>query len=345
MAEVSGTKPESNSRNAENDIAKARRPEGYLYASYGPEKYLKDAVISALTLKRYDKKRPVALACSREHRQLLESLAFETPFDLVLDLDEDHQSIVGYKHNIHHYMPFERNLYLDSDMIWCRNPEKLWLALRPYAYTITGQESADVFFGSHKNIRILVDILLRRRQRTLRRFGLTSLTRVQTGVMYAADPQTTLEVNKMASEMLKRKSETHFVSRKREKGRNLESCEWSLGMAVTMLNLHVYPWFNAQESIQLDFIRPLTKSNSDYSEVSCKYYCNPFVHSLRGIRNNFARTLLFTLFRFLPRGSDHLWVTPYILHFGWKHQKPWFDHFVNQEWNKLNNNIDSSSIR
>ncbi len=343
MADVSGTKPESKPGKDDSNSGYDRQPEGYLYASYGPEKFLRDAVVSAFTLKRYDTKRPVAIVCSQEHKKILASQPFRSPFDLVLDLNEKHQSIVGFKHNIHHYMPFERNLYLDSDMIWCRNPERLWLALRPYAYTITGQESADVFFGSHKNVRILMDILLRRRQRTLRRFGLSSLARVQTGVMYAADPEITHKVGNLAARLLNSKEQTHFVSRKREKGRNLESCEWSLGMAVTMLDLHVYPWFNAQESIQLDYIRPLTKANSDFSEVSCKYHCNPFVHSLRGIKSNIPRKLLFSLFRLLPRGNDHLWVTPYILHFGWKHQKQWFDQFVNKEWDKLVNIPESES--
>ncbi len=343
MADVSGTKPESNTGETADTAAEVKQPEGYVYASYGPEKFLRDAIISALTLRRYDRKRPISLVCCKKHRQLLKSLPFDPPFDLVLDLDDDHQSIIGYKHNLHHYMPFVRNLYLDSDMIWCRDPDRLWLSLRPYPYTITGQESADVFFGSHKNIRILSDILLRRRQRTLKRFGLNSLARVQTGVMYAADAGITRKVNRLAADILKRKSETHFVSRRKEKGRNLESCEWSLGMAVTMLNLHVYPWFNAQESIQLDFIHPLTKANANYSEVSCKYYCNPFIHSLRGIENNLARNFLFTLFRLLPRGNDHMWVTPYILHFGWGHQKPWFDQFVNREWDKLTSSGDKSS--
>ncbi len=335
MTDASGRKKIKESGKSGSEKRENKAPEGYLYTSYGSEKYLRDAVISARTLKRYDPKRPLALICSEEHKNMLISRPFETPFDFVLNLRPEHQSIVGFKHNLHHYMPFERNLYLDSDMIWCRNPDKVWQSLMPYPYTITGQESADVFFGSHKNIRILWDILLRRRQRTLKRFGMSYLARVQTGVMYAADPEITRKVNELAADLLDRKRETHFVSRTREKGRNLESCEWSLGMAVSMLNLYVYPWFNAQESIQLDFIRPLTRTNDDFTEVSCKYYCNPFIHSLRGIKTDLLRGLLFALFRVMPRSNDHLWITPYILHFGWSHQKPWFDQFAEKEWRQI----------
>jgi hypothetical protein len=334
MAEASGIKTQPKQENVASGAA-GYQQEGYLYTSYGSDKYLRDAVVSATTLKRFDSKRTVALVCSRQHREQLNSAGIESPFDLMIDLHQDHQTIVGFKHNLHNYMPFSRNLYIDSDMIWCRNPDRVWHMLRPYPYTITGQDSADVFFGAHKNIRILLDIVLRRRQRTLRRFGLSHLARVQTGVMYAADPDVTREVNELAKNLLERKAETHFVSRRKEKGRNLESCEWSLGMAVSKMNLFVYPWFNGQESIQLDYIRPLTRASEDFSEVSCKYFCNPFVHSLRGVNNGVMRNMLFRLFRALPRGNDHIWVTPYILHFGWHHQKPWFDRFAEQEWNKL----------
>ncbi len=335
MGDLSDIRQNANpAYNKKNQLDDKKR-EGYVYASYGPEKYLKDAVISAHTLRRHDRSRPIALVCCDEHRETLESYSFDHPFDLIIRMEPDHQSIVGFKHNLHHYMPFQRNLYLDSDIIWCRDPDNVWLALKPYPYTITGQDSADVFFGSHKNIGIILDILLFRRQRTLKKFGLSYLARVQTGIIYAADPEVTRQVNQLASDLLNRKADTHFVSRKKEKGRSLESCEWSLGMAVSKMNLYVYPWFNAQESIQLDYIRPLTEANKDFSTVSCKYFCNPFIHSLRGIKSSTIRKLLFGVFRILPRSNDHIWVTPYVLHFGWKHQKQWFDAFAAREWEKL----------
>lgn len=316
-------------------IKKKKQPEGYIYTSYGNEKYLKDAIISAFTIRRFDTKRPIALFCSKKHKEILRDYSFRHPFDIVSDLEEEHQSITGFKHNLHAYMPFDKNMYLDSDMIFCRPPDNIWIAFRPFPYTITGQESADVFFGSHKNFGIALDILLGRRQRTLKRFDLTYLARVQTGIMYAADYDITKQVNDLAKDFLNQKSRTHFVSRKKEKGRSLESCEWSLGMAVSRLNIFIYPWFNAQESFQLDFIHTLTKADPEYRNVACKYYCNPFVHSLRGINNRVIQRFLLALFKLLPRGGDHIWVTPYILHFGWRHQKSYFNKFVEQEWNKI----------
>lgn len=306
--------------------------EGYIFTSYGDEKYLKDALIATDTIRRHDRERPVALFCTEEHLAFLKKLKMEHYFSITGILAEEHRSIVGFKHNLHQYMPFKRNMYLDSDMIWCKNPDPLWHQFQPYGYTITGQESADIFFGAPKHVGVAVDILLRRRQRTLKRFGLSHLYRVQTGIMYASDPELTKQVDKLAASYIDRKEMTHFVSRTKEKGRNLESCEWSLGMAMSELKLFVYPWFHGYESPQLDYIHGMTRHNEDFTEVECLYYCNPFIQSLRGINQQILRKAIMGLFSVLPRSADHMWVTPYVLHFGWGHQKPYFREFTGKAW-------------
>lgn len=313
----------------------SKHNQGYVFASYGKEKYLRDAIVAASTIRRYDKERPIAILCPNEHKQIISDWGFESFFEKIIELKEENRSIVGLKHNLHKYMPFERNMYLDSDMIWCRNPDTLWHILEPYPYTITGQESADIFYGAPKGIGVLKDVIFRRRQRTLRRFNLSYLYRVQTGIMYAADYETTKEVERLAGEYLSKQSETHFVSRKLEKGRTLESCEWSLGMAMSKMNLYVHPWFNGLESPQLDYIHGMIKHDEDFNSVSVKYYCNPFIHSLRGIENTRLRNFIIAAFGLLPRSQDHMWVTPYVLHFGWGHQKPYWNAFSERHFSKI----------
>lgn len=309
--------------------------EGYTFTSYGGDKYLKDAIIAATTIRRYDKERPIALFCTEEHSKRIKDWNLADLFERVDLLKEPHRSIIGFKHNLHHYMPYDRNMYLDSDMIWCKDPDPLWHQFAPYGYTYTGQESADVFFGAPKNIGVLADVIFRRRQRTLKRFGLTHLYRAQTGIMYAADRALTEKVNKLAASYNDRMDETHFISRTNEKGRKLDSCEWSLGMAMSKLQLFVVPWFNGYESPQLDYIHGMTRHNKDYTEVECLYYCNPFIQSLRGIKQEKVRNLVLKLFSVLPRTQDHMWVTPYVLHFGWKHQKEYFREFTEYAWEKI----------
>ncbi len=312
-----------------------QKGEGYVYVVYGKLKYLEHAVVSASTIRRYDTKRPIALICQPHHRDELRHQGLEDFFDLTLDLQDGHDSIVGFKHNVHHYMPFERNLYLDSDIVWCRDPDPLWHGFQPFGFTITGIQKADYFFGAPKGIGIVRDYLLRRRERTLKRFGLTYLSRVQSGVMYARDPQLTRQVCERASQMLDQIDRTHFQSRKKEKGRNLESCEWSLAMAMSDLNIPVYPWLNGHESPQLDFIGDIVEYDEEFEKVVCTFHTHPFVYSLRGVKSDAIRRMLYAIFGSLPGYGDYQKVTPYCLHFGWLHQKEPFLTFADRKWNEL----------
>ncbi len=309
--------------------------EGYVYVSYGHVKYLKHTLASVNTLRRYDKKRPVALLCSKKQKDILKNENLQSYFDIIQILPEEHCSIVGFKHNVHQYMPFDKNIYLDSDIVWCKNPDKLWPSFSIFDYTITGRLISDNFFGSTKGIGILKDILLGRRRKTLNKFGITYLSRVQSGVMYAADYSVTKKVCELASEMLDRKHETHFQSRKMEQGRTEESCEWSLAMAMSKLNIPVYPWLQGHNSPQLDYIADMTEHDDRFEYVTCKYYCDDFVYGFRGLKSVTLRKLLIGLFSLIPGKGDYLITTPYCLHFGWLHQKQPFYLFAENVWRKL----------
>lgn len=309
--------------------------QGYVYVSYGHPKYLKHTIASVVTLRRYDQSRPVALACSDKQRKILEEQGLSHLFDIIHPLPEEHASIVGFKHNVHKYMFFEQNMYLDSDIVWCKDPDTLWTSFSPFEFTITGNLVSDSFFGAPKGVSFLFDVITGRRKKTLKRFGLTYLSRVQSGVMYAADYELTKRVCSLAGEMLDRKDETHFRSRKMEQGRTMESCEWSLAMAMSKLNVPVYPWLQGHESPQLDYIADLTEHDDEYQYVKCKYYCNDFVYSFRGLKSEKLRTLLINIFGLLPGKGDHLWTTPYCLHFGWYHQKEPFYKFAEYVWKRL----------
>lgn len=309
--------------------------EGYVYNSYGDPKYLRHVVASVITLRRYDKQRPVALFCDPKHEDLLREKGLLELFDVVEPLAAQHTSIVGFKHNTHLFMPFERNLYLDSDMLWCRDPNPLWNSFSGFGYTITGTKIADNFFGATKNLGVIWDIVLRRRDRTLKRFGLTYLSRVQSGMIYAQEYRLTKKVNELAGEMLSRKHETHFKSRTQEQGRSEESCEWSLAMAMSKLNLPVYPWLQGQSSPQLDFIDHLTKYDPDFHHVECTYFSDAFVYNLRGLEYPFMRWMIMKLLFLIPGKADYLTTVPYTIHFGWYHQKRPFFEFADRNWIRL----------
>lgn len=314
--------------------------QGYIYSSFGDLKYLKHAVTSVITLRRYDKKRPVALFCTEEHRDHLRKHNLEGIFDQVSPLKSEHASIVGFKHNLHHYMPFACNLFLDSDIIWCKSPERLWSSLTAHPVTVTGTQMSDNFFGAPKHVGVIKDILFKNRQRTLDRFGLTYLSRVQTGMIYAEDRQLVRKLCETAATFLSRIGETHFQSRLLESGRDEESCEWSLAMAMSKLDIPVYPWLQGQTSPQLDFIDSYTSYDDGFYNVECLYYSDTFVYNLRGLKTGWLRKFLISLFSVIPGKGDHLKVTPYCLHFGWYHQKRPFLEFSDKVWDSLTEGKD-----
>jgi hypothetical protein len=252
-------------------------------------------------------------------------------FDHIGLLPEEHASIVGFKHHLHEFMPYDRSLFVDADIIWCRDPDPLWQQLRAYSFTATGLERADFFFGGPKGWEVVIDFLLNRRRRTMERFGITHLPRVQAGMIYSGDRDVARRASEAASSLLTQRRETHFRSRLSE-GRSEESCEWSLAMAMSKLDLPVFPWLHGSLSPQLDFIEGLTRYDPEFRNVSYRYYTDRLVYSLRGIRNASVRRFIIDLVSRLPGRGDFIEFTPISLHFGWLHFKEPFNEFSDQVW-------------
>ena len=211
----------------------------------------------------------------------------------------------------------------------------MWKSFSGYSFTITGNQIADLFFGATKGVAILKDYFLGRRAKTLKNFDLTYLSRVQAGMIYTSDDNLAKQVCEQSKMFFDNRKETHFRSRIEEQGRNEESCEWSLAMAMAKLKLQVYPWLNGYESPQLDFIEDYTTYNQDFKEVECLVYSNRFVYDLKALKSKWLQTLLIKLLSLMPGKGDYLYVTPYCLHFGWYHQKEPLDKFSESCWHNL----------
>lgn len=309
--------------------------QGYVYTSYGSEVYLKFAVASVQTLRRYDRQRPSAIFCSPEHARMIEKNDLSGHFDYVFLLPDENQSITGFKHHMHSFLPFHQNMILDSDIVWCKDPDPLWSDFQSYDFTITGNQSADIFFGSFKGWKIIRDFIFRTRKKTLKRFGVTYLSRVQSGMIYTSDENLTKEVCTLAQELLSQRDLTHFRSRIEEKGRHHETCEWSLALAMAKLKLQVYPWLLGYRSPQLDFIESYTMYDQNFENVTCLLYSDRFIYDLKAIQQPVLRKLLIKFFSVIPGKSDHLYVKPYCLHFGWHNEKNVLRKFSDRVWTDL----------
>jgi hypothetical protein len=302
--------------------------------TYGPEKYLRHAVASVQSIRRHDRRRPVALYCSEEQQARLKETGLDALFEVLEVLPEAHRSIVGFKHHLEKFKPFARSLFVDVDMIWCRNPDPLWQQLAAFPFTATGIERSDVFFGGPKGLGFLVDWLFDRRRKTMRHFGLSYLPRIQAGMIYAQDDAVTARMCERSREFLSRRRETHFRSRLDE-GRSEESCEWSMAMAASSLDLPVFPWFQGQNSPQLDYVEGFVEHDASFRRVRVRYYNDAFVRNLRGIPSRRLRDTLIGLAARLPGKGDWMWATPYVLHFGWMHHKQPFFHLADAVWDAL----------
>lgn len=315
--------------------------EGYVLHTYGAVRYVQHAVAVVTTLRRYDAVRPVALYGTEEQLEELRQTGLSTLFDHLEVLPASHRSIVGFKLHLHTFKPYDRCMYLDADMIFCRNPDPLWQQLSCYPFTATGLDRADFFFGGPKGFSVMLDYFLDRRRSTMRRFGITHLPRVQAGLIYAQDPAVTEQVCTAARHFLARQQETHFRSRLKE-GRSEESCEWSLAVAMSSLHLPVFPWHAGYTSAQLDYLTGLVHHDEDFHTVRVRYYCDRTVYSFRGLAPFGLRDRLIALARLLPGRNDYMDVTPFILHFGWlKHKQP-FLHFAQRTWSALTVNASAT---
>jgi len=100
--------------------------EGYIFNSYGKIDYLKYVIACITTIRRYDKTRKIALYCSKNQKDFIITNNLKEWFDVLELLDEKYQSITGFKHNLHLFCAFDRNLFIDSDIIWLKNPDPMW---------------------------------------------------------------------------------------------------------------------------------------------------------------------------------------------------------------------------
>ena len=315
--------------------------EGYVFAVFGDNKYLKHVLASITTLRRYDTQRPVALLCEPHHFDLLKKYELDQYIDFIRLLDKAHTSITGFKHNTHQYLLFKNTIFLDSDILVCKNPDPLWKMLKAHPYTITGRLVADHFFGAPKSMSVLKDIIMRRRKSTLKRFGLTYLNRIQSGLIFCSDYEMTEKVNKLAQNYLSYHTDTHFKSRTMEIGRSEESCEWSLAMAMAKLEIPVFPWQFGHMSTQLDYFQQTTHHDPDFKYVRCLKYNSEFVDNMKALRVKFVRAILMWFFSWVLGKYDYMYTTPYFLHFGWYHQKEPLNEFAERNWLDLINKGES----
>ena len=107
--------------------------EGLITIAYGPEKYIRMARALALSYRRQNPLRPFAIVTDDSNRKGLENY-----FDIVIPLNSTYGPGVVQKLNLDRYSPFDETLFVDSDCIFYKSPERIWRLYAGKDFTVRG---------------------------------------------------------------------------------------------------------------------------------------------------------------------------------------------------------------
>ena len=137
------------------------------------------------------------------------------------------------------YWFFDQQIYLDSDILWCKHPNVLWKAFEPHNICAIGHPKAGGTFGYCYGKEYISNILLFKRKRTLRKFNLKGIPRISAIAIFSKNRDITASACQQARWFFTQKHLTHFNGGKNIRIDNEESCEWSMAMAWAKFHLSV----------------------------------------------------------------------------------------------------------
>jgi hypothetical protein len=107
--------------------------EGLITIAYGPTKYIRMARALALSYRRQNQLRPIAIVTDDSNTKDLENY-----FDVVIPLNPSYGVGVVQKLNLDHYSPFDETLFVDSDCLFYKSPERIWRLYASKDFTVRG---------------------------------------------------------------------------------------------------------------------------------------------------------------------------------------------------------------
>jgi len=107
--------------------------EGLITIAYGPEKYIRMARALALSYRRQNQLRPFAIVTDDSNAKGLKNY-----FDVVIPLNSTYGLGVVQKLHLDHYSPFDETLFVDSDCIFYKSPERVWRLYAGKDFSVRG---------------------------------------------------------------------------------------------------------------------------------------------------------------------------------------------------------------
>jgi hypothetical protein len=95
--------------------------DGLITIAYGPRRYPRMARALALSYRRLGGRRPLAVVTDAAGAAMLLGC-----YDLIVPVDPSHGQGVVHKLHLDRYTPFDATLFVDSDCLFYKHPERLW---------------------------------------------------------------------------------------------------------------------------------------------------------------------------------------------------------------------------
>jgi hypothetical protein len=107
--------------------------EGLITIAYGPEKYIRMARALALSYRRQNQLKPFAIVTDDSNAKGLANY-----FDVVIPLNSIYGLGVVQKLHLDRYSPFDETLFVDSDCIFYKSPERIWRLYAGKDFSVRG---------------------------------------------------------------------------------------------------------------------------------------------------------------------------------------------------------------
>jgi hypothetical protein len=208
--------------------------EGLITIAYGPEKYIRMARALALSYRRQNQLRPFAVVTDDSNTKDLEHY-----FDVVIPLNLTYGAGVVQKLNLDRYSPFDETLFVDSDCLFYKSPERIWRLYAGKDFTVRGWR---YLTGRTEYEKKSPYEFVRDTPDFLRQNNITRLPHFNSGVLFFRKSETASNVFINARSVYERRTTLGFVPFKNAPIAD----EPAFAVALEISNVEMDPWDNEE---------------------------------------------------------------------------------------------------
>jgi hypothetical protein len=237
--------------------------DGLITIAYGPRKYLRMARALALSYRRLGGTRPLAVVTDAAGAGLLVGC-----YDLVVPIAPARGDGVVHKLHLDRYTPFDETLFIDSDCLFYKHPERLWRLYARGDFAVRGWRylTGDSAYERENPYEWVADM-----PAFLRAAGIARLPHFNSGALFFRRSAAASEVFATARAVYARRHELGLLPFKNAPVND----EPILGIAMERCGVALDPWdpeegmetaIRMSQPIDLDVLRGRARFRKDGAE-------------------------------------------------------------------------------